>query len=484
MNTTDMLPNEEEIKEILSKQPNLSHQSFETLKGEISPLTFEIMSRQATMNIGTIGHVAHGKTTLVRAISGVQTTTHKIEKERNITYNLGYANAKLFKCPKCPAPECYKSYGSKMEDKPKCETCGETLELIKHVSFVDCPGHDILMATMLNGAAVMDEALLLIAANEPCPQPQTSEHLAAVENMDLKNIIIIQNKIDILMKYGSPKEQYNQIKRFVQGTNASTSPIIPISAQLKYNIDVVIQYLCKLPIPKRDFVSPPRFIVVRSFDINYPGEEPKNLKGGVAGGTLIRGILKVGEVVEIRPGIVMKNQNGQTKVTPILTRIVTLQAEKNNLIYAIPGGLIGVGLKIDPFLTRGNRLVGRILGHPGKLPDIFVKIEVKCHLLRRLLGVRQKQGSKNLEHVSEIKKQEILLLNVGSTAVGAKVTAFSGANGDEISFELMNPVCCEISEKIAISRKIEKSWRLIGWGEVLQGTTLESANSETFVEVS
>ena len=476
MNTSDILPTQEEINEILSKQPNLSHQSFDTLTTDITPLTFEIMSRQATMNIGTIGHVAHGKTTLVRAISGIQTTKHKIEKERNITYNLGYANAKLFKCPKCPQPECYTSYGSEKEDKPKCEKCGETLELIRHVSFVDCPGHDILMATMLNGAAVMDAALLLIAANEPCPQPQTSEHLAAVENMDLKHILIIQNKIDIVMKDGTQKEQYNQIKRFVQGTNASTSPIIPISAQLKYNVDVVIQYLCKIPIPKRDFVSPPRFIVVRSFDVNYPGAEPKDLVGGVAGGTLIRGILKVGQTVEIRPGIVMKTQEGKTKVTPILTRIVSLQAEKNNLIYAIPGGLIGIGLKIDPFLTRGNRLVGRILGHPGKLPDIFVKVDIRCHLLRRLLGVRQKQGSKNMEHVGEIKKQEILLVNVGSTAVGAKVTAFAGVNGDEISFELMNPVCCEIGEKIAISRKIEKSWRLIGWGEVLRGITLESEN--------
>lgn len=66
------------------------------------------------------------------------------------------------------------------------------MELVRHVSFVDCPGHDILMATMLNGAAVMDGAMLLIAANEPCPQPQTSEHLAAVEIMRLQHIIILQ----------------------------------------------------------------------------------------------------------------------------------------------------------------------------------------------------------------------------------------------------------------------------------------------------
>jgi translation initiation factor 2 subunit 3 len=302
------------------------------------------------------------KTTVVRAISSIQTTRHKIEKERNITYNLGYANAKLYKCPKCPAPECYKAFGSEKEDEPKCDNqgCDANLELQRHISFVDCPGHDILMATMLNGAAVMDAALLLVAANEPCPQPQTSEHLAAVENMNLKNIIIIQNKIDIVLKDNTASEQYNQIKKFVQGTNAQNSPIIPVSAQMKLNIDVVIEYLSKLPIPIRDFTSAPKFIVVRSFDVNHPGDEAPQLQGGVAGGTLIRGVLKLGEVVEIRPGIFSRSQSGEVKVTPILTKINSLKAEKNSLIYAVPGGLIGVGLQVDPFLTKGDRLVGRV----------------------------------------------------------------------------------------------------------------------------
>ncbi len=464
----DLLPNEEEIEKILSKQKNLSHQSFKTIEdpSKITPLTKEIMSRQATMNIGTIGHVAHGKTTLVRAISGIQTTKHKIEKERNITFVLGYANAKLYKCPKCPEPDCYKSFGSDKDDAPKCAQCGEVLELLRHISFVDCPGHDILMATMLNGAAVMDAALLLVASNETCPQPQTSEHLAAVENMDLENIIIIQNKID-LIKEDDAKEHYNQIRKFVQGTKAAKSPIVPISAQLKYNVDAVIYNLCNLPIPKRDFVSPPRFIVVRSFDINYPGEETENLQGGVAGGTLIRGILRVGEIVEIRPGVVLKDASGYRSVTPIYSRIVSLKAEKNDLIYAIPGGLIGVGLKVDPFLTRGNRLVGKFLGHPGKLPDINVSIVVKTHLLKRLLGI--KRGDKAMAHIAPIRVNELLLVNAGSTAVGSTVKEIRGQNNDIIVFNLSYPICSEIGEKIAVSRKIGHSWRLIGWGEVLEG---------------
>merc|ERR1711916_228083 len=129
-------------------------------------------------------------------MGGVKTVKHSTELVRNITIKLGYANAKVYQCPKCPRPDCYGSFKSSMEETPPCQNCGEKMVLKRHVSFVDCPGHDILMATMLTGAAVMDAALLLVAANESCPQPQTSEHLAAIEIMRLKHIIILQNKID------------------------------------------------------------------------------------------------------------------------------------------------------------------------------------------------------------------------------------------------------------------------------------------------
>lgn len=104
------------------------------------------------------------------------------------------------------------------------------MKLVRHVSFVDCPGHDILMATMLNGAAVMDAALLLIAGNETCPQPQTSEHLAAVEIMKLENIIILQNKVD-LIKEAQAIEHHKSIVNFVKGSvyNFMTSGFVPFS---------------------------------------------------------------------------------------------------------------------------------------------------------------------------------------------------------------------------------------------------------------
>eukprot|EP00730_Choanoeca_flexa_P016696 TRINITY_DN7946_c0_g1_i4.p1 TRINITY_DN7946_c0_g1~~TRINITY_DN7946_c0_g1_i4.p1 ORF type:complete len:349 (+),score=63.59 TRINITY_DN7946_c0_g1_i4:95-1048(+) len=266
----------------------------------LTPLTPEIISRQATINIGTIGHVAHGKSTLVKSISGIHTVRFKSELERNITIKLGYANAKIYRCPTCVPLIKYKSRGSGHPDQPLCPICpGTKMELKRHVSFVDCPGHDILMATMLNGAAVMDAALLLIAGNESCPQPQTSEHLAAIEIMKLKHILILQNKID-LVKESQATEQHKQIQSFVKGTIAESAPIVPISAQLKYNIEVINEYICtQIPVPKRDFLSPPRLIVIRSFDVNKPGFEVDDLQGGVAGGSILQGVLKKGQVMPL-----------------------------------------------------------------------------------------------------------------------------------------------------------------------------------------
>lgn len=455
-------------------QPHLSKQDLSSLDvSTLNPLSPEIISRQATINIGTIGHVAHGKSTVVKAISGVQTVRFKNELERNITIKLGYANAKVYKCdsPSCPRPGCYKSCGSNKEDSFGCDRTGCTgkYRLLRHVSFVDCPGHDILMATMLNGAAVMDAALLLIAGNESCPQPQTSEHLAAIEIMKLKHMIILQNKID-LVKETQAKEQHEQILRFVKGTIAEGSPIVPISAQLKYNIEVICEYICKnIPVPVRDFASLPRLIVIRSFDVNKPGCEVDDLKGGVAGGSILRGVLKVNQEIEIRPGIISKDSEGRLRCQPIFSKIVSLLAEHNDLQYAAPGGLIGVGTKIDPTLCRADRMVGQVLGAVGALPDIFTELEISYFLLRRLLGVKT-EGDKKGAKVQKLTKNEMLMVNIGSLSTGGRVLA---VKADLAKIVLTQPVCTEIGEKIALSRRVDRHWRLIGWGEIRRGVTIK-----------
>lgn len=191
----------DQIEQLNSHNKDLKYQSYEDIE-TLHPLSPQVISRQATLNIGTVGHVAHGKSTVVRAISSVNTVRFRKERVRNITIRLGYANSKIFKCPKCPTPDCYKSFSSEKEDSPKCtnEGCTETLQILRHVSFCDCPGHEVFLSTMLTGAAVMDAALLLVASNIDCPQPQTAEHLVALEIMKLDHIIILQNKIDIIFK--------------------------------------------------------------------------------------------------------------------------------------------------------------------------------------------------------------------------------------------------------------------------------------------
>lgn len=138
-----------------AKQSHLAVQDIATLDAtKLTPLTPEVISRQATINIGTIGHVAHGKSTVVKAISGVQTVRFKNELIRNITIKLGYANAKIYRCDgEKDQLGSFRSKGSSTADEFVED--GKTWKLQRHVSFVDCPGHDILMATMLNGAAVM-----------------------------------------------------------------------------------------------------------------------------------------------------------------------------------------------------------------------------------------------------------------------------------------------------------------------------------------
>merc|ERR1712217_934672 len=308
------------------------------------------------------------------------------------------------------------------------------------------------------------------AGNESCPQPQTSEHLAAVEIMRLKHIIILQNKVE-LIKEQQAQAQYEEIKKFVAGTCAGESPIIPLSAVLKYNLDVVCEYLCtQVPIPPRDFTSSPVMIIIRSFDVNKPGDEIKNLKGGVAGGSILKGVLKVGQEIEVRPGIVSKDAAGKPLCKPIRSRIMSLAAEQNSLQYAVPGGLIGVGTKIDPALTRADRLLGQVLGRPEGLPEIYIEIEVKYYLLRRLLGVKQ-EGDAKAGKVSKLKKGEILMVNIGSTAAGGRILGIK--DNDSAKIALTNPVCTQENDKVALSRRIDKHWRLIGWGSIIKGTTVK-----------
>src|SRR3989344_1839887 len=395
---------------------------------------------QPEINIGLIGHVDHGKTSLLKALSGKWTDTHSEEIKRGITIRLGYADATFYKCSE-------HGYTSNVKK------CCDKAEPSKRVSFVDAPGHETLMSTMLSGAAIMDGALLLVAANEHCPQPQTKEHLTALEIVGIKNIIIVQNKIDLVTKEDA-LSNYKEIKAFTKGTIAEDSPIIPISAIHNINIGNLIEAIETIPAPKHDPKKDPIFFIARSFDINKPGSEIKDLVGGVLGGSLKQGILKVKDKIEIKPGRKIEHR-GEIKYIPIETEITDIRALNTSIKEAYPGGSVGILTKLDPSLVKADSLAGNIAGLPGKLPNILNELDVEPHLLEKVVGLKEDV------RVEPIKKGEPLMLIVNSTATSGIVTEL---RKNQFHIKLKRPVCAELNSKSAISRLVGTRWRLIGYG--------------------
>ncbi|MDR3075488.1 MAG: translation initiation factor IF-2 subunit gamma [Candidatus Methanoplasma sp.] len=407
--------------------------------------------KQPEVNIGMIGHVDHGKTTLTKALSGEWTDRHSEEIKRGISIRLGYADVAFYKCPVC---EGSAAYGT----SAKCK-CGEKAEFLRAVSFVDAPGHETLMATMLSGAALMDGALLLVAANEKCPQPQTKEHLMALSIIGIDKIIIVQNKIDIVTREQAI-ENYRQIKEFVKGTIAENAPIIPVSANRGVNIDMLIESIEGHIVSKieRDLTAPPLMHVARSFDINSPGTVPKDLKGGVIGGTLIQGKLKIDDEIEIVPGRRVEIA-GKPTYEKISAKVTSLQAGGKSVKEVLPGGLIAIGTGLDPSITKSDGLTGRVVGIPGKLPPVVHDFMMRTTLLDRVVG-----SSADLI-VDEIKSNEPLMLSVGTaTTVGIVKSARAGSA--EVVLKI--PVSILPGQRVAISRRISNKWRLIGYGIIEQ----------------
>ena len=402
---------------------------------------------QPDVNIGLIGHVDHGKTTLTKALSGTWTDTHSEEVKRGISIKLGYADTTFYKGKD---KDGHDFYTTKPDD---ARLAGEPVPL-RRVSFVDAPGHETLMATMLSGAALMDGALLLVAANEKCPQPQTREHLMALQLAGVKTIVIVQNKIDLVDEKRA-LENYNEIRAFVKGTVAAGAPIIPISAHHDVNISALIEAIQgTIPTPAHDPKAEPMLLVARSFDINKPGTRPDRLRGGVLGGSILKGAIRVGDEIEIMPGLRVE-QGDKATYQPLKTKVTSLFVGTQAVESAGPGGLLAIGTELDPSVTKADNLVGRVLGHPGKLPKTVDRIVMQVHLLERVVGAEDESA------VEPIKIKEPLMLNAGTaTTVGM---VLKSAN-DQVEAVLKLPVPVVPNQRIAVSRRVGGRWRLIGYG--------------------
>ncbi len=401
------------------------------------------ISKLDTINIGIVGHIDHGKTTLLQKLSGKWADTHSEELKRGITIKLGYADAIIYDS------EGKLTTNRNSKGKP-----------IRYITFVDAPGHEMLMATMLSGAAIMDAAILVVAANEGI-KPQTQEHLVALKAKKIKKVIIVQNKIDLVSKERALKN-HEDIKNFVKGTIAEDAPIIPISAQQEVNLDKVLEELCKIKIAEQLLKEKPLFLVARSFDINLPRTKIKDLHGGVLGGALKKGVLKIGDIIEIKPGYSYKknipaNRNSEYQYKTVQSKIVSMQKGEYPITKATPGGSLAIETELDPSLTKADALSGSVASLQDNLPEITEKITIKFTLFKEVFGTGKHEPVQNL------KTPETLMLSLNtSTTVGQLIKI----NKDEAELTLKIPIVPLKGESIGIARNFNNHWRLIGFGEI------------------
>lgn len=390
---------------------------------------------QSEINIGIIGHVDHGKTSLTKMLTGKWTDTHSEELKRGISIRLGYADIVFKKCPNCGLEG--------FTNIDKCSNCSSKAEPYKRVSFVDSPGHESLMATMLSGVAIINGAILVIAANEQCPQARTVEHLLAAKYSNIEKLIVVQNKIDLVTEEQA-KENYNQIVKFLKEIGYENSPIIPVSANHSINKDVLIYAITNyFTSPIYDLNKQLKMYVVRSFDVNKPGQDIDKLIGGVIGGSIVQGKIKIGDKLEIAPGVNEKN---------LIAKVLSLNTEFGKLEEAGPGGLIAIGTSLDPSVAQNDKLKGQFVGHFGELPKPRMELNIELHTIDRLL-------------VDDMKKQlivkEPLIITIGTgTALGTVISI----KNNMIKFAMKNQVVVEDDEKVSLSRRSSNGWRLYGYG--------------------
>lgn len=328
-----------------------------------------IIENQAIFNFGTAGHVAHGKSTLVKSLTGVSTQRYKKEKERNITIKLGYANAKLFINRSTNQVFSFPDSTESAYDPVSCDK----LELLYQISFVDCPGHQEYMATMVSGAGLMDYVLVVVAGNEPIPKPQTHQHLIALDysEMPKSKMCYLLNKLD-LVKPEQIKTSYNTLTNYLNTEFNNQDPvIIPISAATGHNLDYVLAHIAsaikqRIPETIKHAALSLDIRIARSYNINRPNTPINELKGAVIGGTILSGVVAINDLVEIRPGII-NMVDGRKVIQPLIARVISLKSGSGNkeLEYAVPGGLIGVNLSIYAGLSSDDKLKGQMVTHIG-----------------------------------------------------------------------------------------------------------------------
>ncbi|MFP3177507.1 MAG: translation initiation factor IF-2 subunit gamma [Thermocladium sp.] len=393
----------------------------------------------------TAGHVDHGKTTVVHALSGTWVARHSDELKRAMTIKLGYTSINLSKCDDAE----FSVAPSYLVEK--CPN-GEQPKPYRKISMLDAPGHEVLISTMISGVTFVDAVIMIIDATMPVPQPQTEEHFLAASVMGINNLIIVQNKIDLVPKEKA-LENYKQIQSFIRGTWAEGAPIVPISALHKVNIDALATIIDeKVPPKPIDVEKPPIMYVLRSFNVNRPGTPVEKLVGGVVGGSLIQGRLRVGDDIEIRPGLKIGNT-----YKPINTKAVSIAMDNVQLEEARPGGLVAIGTKLDPALTKADSLVGSVVGHPNQLYPVYTSIVLDYHQIQRR------------DMKDQLKANDQVMAIIGSASIPGIVKSMRNSS---IEVMLRKAVCVPPGSRAVIIKQVGGRWRITGWGALIDGQTV------------
>jgi translation initiation factor 2 subunit 3 len=392
------------------------------------------LNKQPLVIISTQGSVANGKTSIIKCLTKKSLMRFKKEAENNMTIKLGYTNAKIMKCIKCPEPFCYQI------NNLKCNQCEEDTELKLNVSFIDSPGHNDLQATALSGASTMDYCLLLVSTDnelENRGDEYVNEHYKTIKFLDMiDKTVILQNKIDLVTKQKA-LEQFRTIKNKYEIKN-----IIPISAQYEHNINYLLQFLVeKIPYPiNEDLInkinSPLKGTVIRSFDVNKKSISVEDINCAVIGGTIRTGMIKLGDRIKLLPGITKNNQ-----IIPLKGRVLSLKTDEIELTEAYPGGLIGIGLSIDPLLSKEDRLVGNII---IKDEDESVKTFVKADVSYEIYDNIELKENENVSVMlySLRRTAELVSLNKhNKTLTFESKLQFAGEVNDNVVILKNNKIC-------------------------------------------
>lgn len=413
------------------------------------------MNNQPIINIGCLGSVSDGKSTLVEKLTGTKTQRHSSEKARNITKNQGYANMKIWSDTSTDGaclyhttdthPTTYKNAG------------GIDCELVNHISFVDCPGHQELIKIMLSSIALMDGAVIVVAVDKPLTEkPQLIQHLAAAKLGRIDKIIVCMNKIDLVSKE-LLLQRKQELDEMLEQYDIRPYAVIPTCFNKMIGMKYVLKAIMELFNPdnfKQRNSSAPLFRISRSFDINKPGTDWSEITGGVVGGSLGSGKIKAGDEIEIRPGIISSDMSGKKICIPIKTTVFSIKTDTTELDEIYPGGLIGIRTDVDPIYCKANYLTGNIAGLVGTLPNVFFQISVPIVTVN-IFGFTW-----------EPKVKDVVSIQIGTHMADATVKTI----GPNVTFVFTEPVCIPDNQHIIICRTIDGILRIVAEGCVTYQT--------------